>query len=174
MRSGSNIENVLINGVWPTADPLPFRFFEGVEIPFKEQGEYKVCIHTKEVDNALKITHSYLGDKYIKMLSGKYNLYGQPEIVNGVDSGSTNWHNDLKEGANLAIMMYFTNANSIEQGGSLSVRNKETNELSCMLHPGKGDMIILNHRETWQHKVGEWKSIPGKEERIVGCFDYNI
>ena len=54
-------------------------FFEGVEIPFKEQGEYKVCIHTKEVDNALKITHSYLGDKYIKMLSGKYNLYGQPE-----------------------------------------------------------------------------------------------
>ena len=38
-----------------------------------------------------------MGDKYIKMLSGKYNLYGQPEIVNGVDSGSTNWHNDLKE-----------------------------------------------------------------------------
>ncbi len=115
-----------------------------------------------------------MGDKYIKMLSGKYNLYGQPEIVNGVDSGSTNWHNDLKEGANLAIMMYFTNANSIEQGGSLSVRNKETNELSCMLHPGKGDMIILNHKETWQHKVGEWKNIPGKEERIVGCFDFNI
>ena len=56
----------------------------------------------------------------------------------------------------------------------LSVRNKETNELSCMLHPGKGDMIILNHKETWQHKVGEWKSIPGKEERIVGCFDFNI
>ena len=40
--------------------------------------------------------------------------------------------------------------------------------------PGKGDMIILNHRETWQHKVGKWKSIPGKEERIVGCFDFNI
>jgi hypothetical protein len=108
------------------------------------------------------------------MISGKYNLYGQPEIVNGVDNPSTNWHNDLKEGANLAILMYFTNASNIEQGGSLSVRNKETNELSCMLHPGKGDMIILNHRETWQHKVGEWKSIPGKEERIVGCFDFNI
>ena len=168
------IENVIINGVFAFKDPVAFRFFEGVEIPFKEQGEYKVCIHTKEVDNALKITHSYLGDKYIKMLSGKYNLYGQPEIVNGVDNGSTNWHNDLKEGANLAIMMYFTNASSIEQGGSLSVRNKETNELSCMLHPGKGDMIILNHKETWQHKVGEWKSIPGKEERIVGCFDFNI
>ena len=89
------IENVIINGVFAFKDPVAFRFFEGVEIPFKEQGEYKVCIHTKEVDNALKITHSYLGDKYIKMLSGKYNLYGQPEIVNGVDSGSTNWHNDL-------------------------------------------------------------------------------
>ena len=40
-----------------------------------ETQEYKVAVHTKEVDNALKIAHNYLGDKYIKLLSGKYNLY---------------------------------------------------------------------------------------------------
>ena len=40
------IENVIINGVFAFKDPVAFRFFEGVEIPFKEQGEYKVCIHT--------------------------------------------------------------------------------------------------------------------------------
>ena len=60
-----------------------------------------------------------MGDKYIKLLSNKYNLYGQPEIVNGVDNESTNWHNDLREGANLAVMMYFTNASNKEQGGSI-------------------------------------------------------
>jgi len=169
-----NLENVLVNGVMTYKDPVAFRFFENVEIPFRDAGEYKVCVHTKEVDNALKIAHNYLGDKYIKLLSNKYNLYGQPEIVNGVDNGSTNWHNDLKEGANLAILMYFTNASNIKQGGSLSVRNKETKELSCMLHPGKGDMVIINHKEIWQHKVEDWKSIPGKDERIVGCFDFNI
>ena len=166
------IENVIINGVFAFKDPVAYRFFEGVEIPFKQQGEYKVCIHTKEVDNALKITHSYLGDKYIKMLSGKYNLYGQPEIVNGVDNGSTNWHNDLKEGANLAILMYFTNACNKKQGGSLSVRNKETKELSCWLYPGKNDLIFLNHSKVWEHRVGKFKLIDS--ERIVGCFNYNI
>ena len=40
MRSNSNIENVLVNRVWPTADPMPFRFFDGVEIPFKDVGGY--------------------------------------------------------------------------------------------------------------------------------------
>jgi len=161
--------------------PILFIFFGNAPYKNEVQAEIKNPENFRVLSNeSKKLSISNVeyfineGDKYIKMLSGKYNLYGQPEIVNGVDSGSTNWHNDLKEGANLAIMMYFTNANSIEQGGSLSVRNKETNELSCMLHPGKGDMIILNHKETWQHKVGEWKSIPGKEERIVGCFDFNI
>ena len=75
MRSGSNIENVLINGVWPTADPMPFRFFEGVEIPFKEIEGYKVAIHTPEVENALKMCHTYLGDKYIKQLSNNYTFW---------------------------------------------------------------------------------------------------
>ena len=75
MRSGSNIENVLINGVWPTADPMPFRFFEGVEIPFKEIEGYKVAIHTPEVENALKMCHTYLGDKYIKHWTSKTSLF---------------------------------------------------------------------------------------------------
>ena len=44
--------------------------------------------------------------------------------------------------------MYFTNANSIEQGGSLSVRNKETNEFMLVCHQVKVIAIILNHRET--------------------------
>ena len=169
-----NLENVLVNGVMTYKDPVAFRFFENVEIPFRDAGEYKVCVHTKEVDNALKIAHNYLGDKYIKLLSNKYNLYGQPEIVNGVDNESTNWHNDLKEGANLAILMYFTNASNKEQGGSISVRNRHTKEISCMLHPGQTDIVILNHTSHFEHKVGEWKFIPGNSERIVGCFDFNI
>ena len=50
-----NLENVLVNGVMTYKDPVAFRFFENVEIPFRDAGEYKVCVHTKEVDNALKI-----------------------------------------------------------------------------------------------------------------------
>ena len=56
-----------------------------------------------------------------------------------------NWHNDLREGANLAILMYFTNASNKEQGGSISVRNRHTKEISCMFQD-KTDIVILNHR----------------------------
>ena len=59
-----------------------------------------------------------------------------------------------------------------EQGGSLSVRNKQTKELSCWLYPGKNDLIFLNHSKVWEHRVGKFKLI--NNERIVGCFDYNI
>ena len=41
--------------------------------------------------------------------------------------------------------MYFTNASNKEQGGSISVRNRHTKEISCMLHPGQTDIVILNH-----------------------------
>ena len=172
MRNFSNIENVLINGVWPTADPLPFRFFDGVEIPFKDVGGYKVAVHTPEVENALKMCHTYLGDKYIRKLSNKFNLYGQPEIINGVDKGSLNWHNDEKEGANLAALMYFTSAANPDTGGQLEVRNAETKGLSAFLYPGRGDVILLNHKKQWEHKIGEFKPIG--VERIAGYFDYNI
>ena len=172
MRSNSNIENVLINGVWPTADPLPFRFFDGVEIPFKDVGGYKVAVHTPEVENALKMCHTYLGDKYIKQLSNQYILYGQPEIVNGVDKGSLNWHNDNKEGANIAALIYFTSASNPDTGGQVEVRNAETKSLSAYLYPGKTDVILLNHAKQWEHKIGEFKPIG--VERITGFFDYNI
>ena len=120
-----------------------------------------------------------MGDKYIKLLSNKYSLYGKPEIVNGVDAPSTNWHNDLKEGANIAILMYFTNASTPNTVGCLRVRNRETKSLSCMIYPGKGDLVILNHNKVWEHKVEEFKRTVDEtgsfsDERIVGCFDYNI
>ena len=66
------------------------------------------------------------------------------------------------------------NASNKEQGGSISVRNRHTKEISCMLHPGQTDIVILNHTSHFEHKVGEWKFIPGNSERIVGCFDFNI
>ena len=37
-----DMENVLINGVMTYKDPVAFRFFENVEIPFRDAGEYKV------------------------------------------------------------------------------------------------------------------------------------
>jgi hypothetical protein len=171
-RSHSNIENVLINGVWPTLDPVPFRFFDGIEIPFKAQDGYKVAVHTPDVEKALKMCHTYLGDKYISQLSGKFNLYGQPEIINGVDKGSLNWHNDLKEGANVAALMYFTGASNPDTGGHLEVRTAETKQLSAFLYPGKCDVILLNHKSTWEHKIGEFKE--AGVERLTGYFDYNI
>ena len=54
--------------------------------------------------------------------------------------------------------MYFTNAivkNKVVHY-QLEIK-KQKNYLVC--YTGKTDMIILNHTETWQHKVGEWKSI---------------
>ena len=115
----------------------------------------------------------------LSSISNKYSLYGKPEIVNGVDAPSTNWHNDLKEGANIAILMYFTNASTPNTGGCLRVRNRETKSLSCMIYPGKGDLVILNHNKVWEHKVEEFKRTVDEtgsfsDERIVGCFDYNI
>ncbi len=175
-----HIENVLVNGVFPHNDRVPFAFFEGIEIPFRNVGEYGVAVHTPQLDNAIKICHNYLGDKYIKLLSNKYSLYGQPEIVNGVDAPSTNWHNDLKEGANVAILMYFTSASNPTTGGCLKVRNAETKSLSCMIYPAKADLVILNHNKVWEHKVEEFertldeKTGVFSDERIVGCFDFNI
>ena len=173
MRGEHDLSNLIINGVWPHKDLAPFKFFEGVQIPFVEtEGEYTVAVHTEKVGHALSTTHKYLGDKYISKVSSKYKLHGRPQIVNGVDYESTLWHNDLKEGANIAILMYFTSACNKEQGGSLSVRNKQTKELSCWLYPGKNDLIFLNHSKVWEHRVGKFKLI--NNERIVGCFDYNI
>ena len=73
-----DIENVLVNGVFPHNDRVPFSFFEGIEIPFREAGEYKVAVHTPQLDNAIKICHNYMGDKYIKLLSNKYITHKSP------------------------------------------------------------------------------------------------
>ena len=125
---------------------------------------------TDDVKLAISKTQKLIGEKYVKTLDENYNIGELCEIVNGMDQPTLEWHNDLVEGYNLCVLLYFDSMDE-EIGGSISVRNSITKEITESFYPQYGDILIMNHSKRFEHIVSPL-NIP--LPRRVASFNYYI
>lgn len=119
-----------------------------------------------ELDNELKSiineTRVFLVDNYISKVFKNYEVL-ECYAWEGVDPGSSRWHNDKREGFNSNIILYLDDSfgcNTIE------VKN---NSQEFKVFPKKGDFVWLNQSTKFLHKATH---IYGR--RRVFSFEFNI
>lgn len=92
-------------------------------------------------------------------------------IWNGADRDSFKWHNDLIEGPNLTVLLYY-NTMKENMGGELMVRKTKTKEITGCHLPSKYDIVFLNQSLEWEHRVSDF--VDPAMKRIVINFGYKI
>jgi hypothetical protein len=94
----------------------------------------------------LNKVYIYIDKNYLSKVFVDYKLLNM-NAWSGVDSKSSDWHNDLQQGFNSNIIVYLDdslNKNSIE------IRNAEE---EFKIYPLKGDFVWLNQKTIFQHKA---------------------
>lgn len=130
----------------------------------------QICKKEKLIENQLLDTQKYLGEKYVKLIDKNYKLSDKIDLVNGIDKATLLWHNDLIEGPNLCILIYFDTMNS-NIGGAISFRETLTENNLVNHYPVQYDILIMNQSEKFQHIVTPLKlNLP----RRVASFNYFI
>jgi hypothetical protein len=124
----------------------------------------------EQIQQAINITQKILGEKYVKILDDNYTIGEMCEIVNGMDDATLSWHNDLIEGYNVCILLYFDSMDD-DIGGDISFRDSATKEITESFYPQYGDVLIMNHSNRFDHVVSPLK-IP--LHRRVASFNYYI
>jgi hypothetical protein len=137
---------------------------------------YSICwnYHLNGMRNKIKKTADLLYETYLS----KYdNCYENKKLIysyiwNGACDGSSSWHNDLKEGANVFFLLYFTD---MEQGvgGEIMFRNMTQNKkVTCYHLPKKYDLILGSQDLNFQHRVEDFRK--PNVQRITMNFGFNI
>lgn len=81
----------------------------------------------------------------------------------GVDYGTSIWHNDAAEGHDLTVLAYLDSMTP-ETGGAIHFRNEHVTD-AC-IYPQAGDIICISHSPQFQHRA----DIPTSRRRVLG-FD---
>ncbi len=146
---------------------------------FKEPGLLNSKIFTftnveidDELNNNFNSEQKYHLNLFIDYVSKNYvySLYKNFEVVyysiwDGVDLGSTEWHNDSVEGFDFNVLYYLDNTNE-KIGGSIEFRWSEGEEL---IYPSSGDLVFINQNGKFYHKASRSKS-----QRRVASIEYKI
>lgn len=136
----------------------------------------KFNIVNVEINDNLDINFSHaeqkLIDKYVEYVNNKYiNPIYKSYVVtycavwDGVDLGSTEWHNDKIEGFDFSVLYYHNNT-SKEIGGQIEFKFPDG---ETIIYPKCGDLIFINQDEKFFHKAAQSSST-----RRVASIEYKI
>lgn len=115
---------------------------------------------------ALNELHKYMGETYIAQLFDEYTLT-QCAMWSGVDSGSSVWHNDNKQGSRFTSnLLVYLDDNKPEDGNFIQVRGAG---FEHTLYPKRGDFVWLNQKECFEHRAQNDNGI-----RRVLSFEFYI
>jgi hypothetical protein len=111
----------------------------------------KVVKRNADVEASLDKTQKLI-NKYVSMIDENFVEHHVREIVDGMDATTLMWHNDLVEGPNLAVLLYFDSMDE-DIGGAFCIRDRNTKEFIDSFYPQRGDVLIMNHGERFEHCV---------------------
>jgi len=166
------LDNFLTQGYVIENDKDVFKFINLDNIKWIEDKNLglQICKKEKLIKNQLLDTQKYLGEKYVKLIDKNYKLSKKIDLVNGIDRDTMFWHNDLIEGPNLCILLYFDTMNN-NIGGDISFREALTKNKLVKHYPTQYDILIMNQSKKYQHIVSPLKvNLP----RRVASFNYFV
>lgn len=168
----SLFEDFINKGCVKINDPSMFSEIDFESLIWKNSGMIGLPIveRNEHIEIAISKTQKKLGEKYVKLLDEEYKVGELCEIVNGMDQPTLVWHNDLVEGYNLCILLYFDSMDE-DIGGAISFRDSITKEITESFYPKYGDILIMNHSKRFEHIVSPL-IIP--LHRRVASFNYYI
>jgi hypothetical protein len=146
---------------------------------FKEPGLLdlsKFNITNVEIDDTLEnnfsIEEQAMIDQFVEYVSKKYvgSLYKNYEVVyyavwDGVDQGSTEWHNDAVEGFDFNVLYYYDDTDETV-GGQIELRNYEG---EVCVYPKSGDLVFINQNGKFYHRANR-----STAPRRVASIEYKV
>lgn len=166
------LSNLMNNGFFFTKDDNAFQFIDINTVEWSDRGTIPLQMvkRTEEVEEALRKTQEYLGEKYVRPLFGDYHK-DYCDLVNGMDDNVYEWHNDYEvDKVNVGILLYFSDTDS-EIGSRIEFRHAETKQFINYMYPRENDICIINHGTKFEHRVTK-QNIP--LPRIVASFHYYV
>ena len=106
----------------------------------------------------------FISEKYIKPLYKNFDIV-YCCVWDGVDMGSTAWHNDSVEGFDINVLYYFDDTNPLV-GGSVEFRHP-TGEHK--IYPVAGDLVFINQNKKFFHKASRSTAC-----RRVASIEYKV
>ena len=164
-------EQFITKGFVRLNDPTMFSEIDFEDLRWKNSGMVGLPIVERDdlVQRGIDTTQRLLGAKYVSIFDENYKLGDLCEIVNGMDEATLSWHNDLVEGYNLCILLYFDTMDE-DIGGAISFRYTNSDHIETF-YPKHGDVLIMNHSKRFEHVVSPL-NIP--LHRRVASFNYII
>ena len=95
--------------------------------------------------------HKLVGEKIVSKIFEKYKLQGKG-MWEGVDQGSSVWHNDFIDGKNMNtnILVYIDSTK--EQDNSIEIKDTTIDTYNKLL-PEQNDFVWLNQSLNFRHKA---------------------
>jgi hypothetical protein len=159
-------------GYYKFVDIEAFQFIDINTVEWSDKGTIPLQMvkRTERVEQILKETQKYLGEKYVRPLYGEYHM-DYCDLVNGMDDNVYEWHNDYEENkVNLGILLYFSDTDE-DIGSGIGFRDPISKVEHAFFYPKAGDVCILNHTTKFEHRVTK-QNIP--LPRIVASFHYYV
>jgi hypothetical protein len=131
-------------------DSIDIGYFDQFSFPdCNQEGEMSLDL-PEEGFNRLTAIHKYLAETYVAPVFPDFEIK-EHAIWNGVDSGSSRWHNDFEDGDpfNLTFLIYLDD-NTEENGNHLAVRGPAVENT---IYPKRGEFICLNQKRIFYHKA---------------------
>lgn len=104
----------------------------------------------------------YISDNYVKPIwpNAQVTYYG---VWDGVDEGSTTWHNDAVEGFDFNVLYYYDNTDE-NVGGSVEFKYDGGEDI---IYPIAGDIVFINQNGKFYHKANR-----SEKQRRVATIEY--
>ena len=166
------LSSLMNNGFFFTKDDNAFQFIDINTVEWSDKGTIPLQMvkRTEQVEDALRKTQEYLGEKYVRPLFGDYHK-DYCDLVNGMDENVYEWHNDYENNkVNLGILLYFSDTD-LDTGSRIEFRHADTKEFITFMYPKERDICIINHGTKFEHRVTE-QNLP--LPRIVASFHYYV
>lgn len=107
---------------------------------------------------------NYVSKKYVEPLYKKYEVI-YFAVWDGVDLGSTKWHNDAVEGFDFNVLYYYDDTDETV-GGQIEFKNHEG---EVCIYPKKGDLVFINQNGKFYHRANR-----STAPRRVASIEYKI
>ena len=118
----------------------------------------------KEASSDLQELHLLIGHEYLNKLFDSDYILKNKGMWEGVDEGSSTWHNDWEDGKNMNTNVLVYLDDTTEHSNSIQVKNG-FNEYVIL--PKAGDFVWLNQGKGFKHKA----SHNGGRRRVLS-FEY--
>jgi hypothetical protein len=107
---------------------------------------------------------NYVSQNFVKSLYKDFKVVYY-SIWDGVDQGSTVWHNDNVEGFDFNVLYYFDNTDPVV-GGCIEFRYPDGEH---KIYPKSGDLIFINQKMQFLHRASR-----STAHRRVASIEYKV